>query len=107
MIDKIKNNPVISILILCVTVISSTAGVTSWFYEKQITHIVSKYETEKATTKNSYEARIKILELDIAQLKNSKSPTKSSLPNNVEQKTEGAQSPAVISGGDTDITINE
>ena len=107
MLDKLKDNPIISLLIVCSLVIPATAGVTVWFYERHMNYIVSKCESDKAHIRNTYQTQIKKLELRVEQLKAKDTQKKSALPGEVTQDTEGEKSPAVISGGDVDIKYGD
>jgi hypothetical protein len=107
MIDKLKKNPFISVIIVCSIIIPMAVSVTVWFYERQLANIISKYEADKANIKNTYEAKVKILEIEIKQLKSKSSKKQTSIPGNIKQETKGHQSPAVISNDNVDIKINE
>ena len=63
LIDKLKNNPFIYVIIICSIVIPSSVGVTTWFYENQMRSKEAKYQADISNLTNKYEAKILKLEL--------------------------------------------
>lgn len=56
--DKITNNPIISLLILCSIVVTSVVSIVTWLNQIEKRNILSKHSAEIAMLRNEYEQRI-------------------------------------------------
>jgi hypothetical protein len=67
--DKLKEHPAISMIIVCVPVVSTAIGIATWFYEKKIDNINLKCEADISILKNEYEKKISTSEKIIESIK--------------------------------------
>ena len=72
LIDKIKDNPLVSLIILCSFIIPGSVGVTSWFFTQRIENIKSKNASVIAGMTARHESSLTEIKIQLLELKHSK-----------------------------------
>lgn len=103
MIDKIKDHPIVALVIVCSVVIPSSVGVTSFFYQRQLENTKSKYDAQIAMIQTENAKKLELLEISIAQSKSVSSKNSTDNDPEIKQRTSGNQSPNIVSHGNTKI----
>jgi len=97
MIETIKANPIVSLVIVCSVVIPSTASITSFFYSNQLSNTISKYDAQIAMIKTESAKKLKLLEISIAQLKGNSAKNSTDKVHDFKAKTTDIQNPSIVS----------